>query len=194
MRVVLDTNVLVSGVFFSGPPSRVLKAWRDGRLTLVYSAAIFEEYDRVFMELTDDFPTINARPILDLLVFCGEIVQAANITVSACRDPADDKFLQCLLASKADCLFSGDRDLLEGDFEDCSVLSVPDNSAIVISNPEIRAESTFTSWAEAATPAVPSHWRDSRPPADRSVHRSAQSRSARAAGSSRNCLPAPTLA
>ena len=123
MRVVLDTNVLVSGVFFSGPPSRVLKAWRDGRLTLVYSAAIFEEYDRVFMELTDDFPTINARPILDLLVFYGEIVQAANITVSACRDPADDKFLQCLLASKADCLISGDRDLLEGDFEDCSVLS-----------------------------------------------------------------------
>ena len=53
---MLDTNVLVSGVFFSGPPSRVLKAWRDGRLTLVYSAAIFEEYDRVFMELTDDFP------------------------------------------------------------------------------------------------------------------------------------------
>jgi predicted nucleic acid-binding protein len=67
MRVVLDKNVLVSGVFFSGPPSRILKAWRDGRLTLVYSAAIFEEYDRVFMELTDDFPAINARLILDLL-------------------------------------------------------------------------------------------------------------------------------
>jgi putative PIN family toxin of toxin-antitoxin system len=73
MRVVLDTNVFVSGVFFSGPPSRILKAWRDGRLTLIYSAAIFEEYDRVFTELAEDFPRINPRPILDFLVIYGEI-------------------------------------------------------------------------------------------------------------------------
>ena len=123
MKVVLDTNVFVSGVFFSGPPSRVLKAWRDGRLTVVYSPEIFEEYDRVFTELTHDFPKINPRPILDFLVFYGEVVYPANVTVTGCRDPADDKFLQCLLASKADCLISGDRDLLDDKFEDCSVVS-----------------------------------------------------------------------
>jgi uncharacterized protein len=123
MRVVLDTNVFVSGVFFSGPPSRILKAWRDGRLTLIYSAAIFEEYDRVFTELTEDFPRINPRPILDFLVIYGEIVHPSNVTITACRDPTDDKFIQCLLASKADCLISGDRDLLDGKFEDCSVFS-----------------------------------------------------------------------
>src|SRR5579864_2556456 len=122
MRVVLDTNVFVLGVFFSGIPSRVLKAWRDGRLTLVYSPTIFDEYDRVFTELTEDFPRINPRPILDFLVFYGEIVHPANVTFTPCRDPADDKFVQCLLASKADCLISGDRDLLEGRLEGCSIL------------------------------------------------------------------------
>jgi putative PIN family toxin of toxin-antitoxin system len=123
MRVVLDTNVFVSGVFFFGSPGLVLNAWRDRRLTLVYSPAIFEEYDRVFTKLTEDFSRINPRPILDFLVFYGEIVHPANMTLTGCRDPADDKFVECLLASKADCLISGDRDLLEGKFEGCSVLS-----------------------------------------------------------------------
>ncbi|MBI2403438.1 MAG: PIN domain-containing protein [Gemmatimonadetes bacterium] len=37
MRVVVDTNVLMSGVFFGGVPGRILEAWRDGKLTLVVS-------------------------------------------------------------------------------------------------------------------------------------------------------------
>lgn len=43
MRAVLDTNVLVSGVFFSGPPYEILGAWRHGRLGLVLSAEILDE-------------------------------------------------------------------------------------------------------------------------------------------------------
>ena len=123
MRVVLDTNVFVSGIFFSGPPSRVLRAWRDGRLTLVYSPAIFEEYDSVFIELKDDFPAINPRPVLDFLVFYGEIVHPANVAIAACRDPTDVKFLQCLLASKAHCLVTGDHDLLDDKLEGYLIVS-----------------------------------------------------------------------
>lgn len=47
MKVVLDTNVFVSGLFFSGPPYEILSAWRDGRLQLVVSAEILDEYRRV---------------------------------------------------------------------------------------------------------------------------------------------------
>jgi len=39
MRIVLDTNVFVSGIFFSGPPHRILRVWRDGSVKSVYSAA-----------------------------------------------------------------------------------------------------------------------------------------------------------
>jgi len=42
MRVILDTNVFVSGVFFSGPPYEILDAWRRGRLTLVVSPEILK--------------------------------------------------------------------------------------------------------------------------------------------------------
>jgi len=65
MRVVLDTNVLVSGIFFSGPPSRILGAWRHGKLRLVYSPSILDEYERVLAELADEFPNINAQPLWD---------------------------------------------------------------------------------------------------------------------------------
>ena len=47
MRIVLDTNVFVSAAFFGGVPGRILEAWRDGRLQLVLSAAILDEYQRV---------------------------------------------------------------------------------------------------------------------------------------------------
>ena len=47
MRVVLDTNVLVSGIFFSGPPAKILAAWADGRFEMVASVEILAEYRRV---------------------------------------------------------------------------------------------------------------------------------------------------
>ncbi|NOY85319.1 MAG: PIN domain-containing protein [Nitrospirae bacterium] len=47
MRVILDTNVLVSGIFFSGPPYQILSAWRDGKIAFVISPEILEEYERV---------------------------------------------------------------------------------------------------------------------------------------------------
>jgi putative PIN family toxin of toxin-antitoxin system len=47
VRVILDTNVFVSGVFFSGRPFRILEAWRDRKLQLIASQEILEEYQRV---------------------------------------------------------------------------------------------------------------------------------------------------
>jgi putative PIN family toxin of toxin-antitoxin system len=47
VRVVLDTNVFISGVFFTGPPYRILEAWRDARIQIVVSPHILDEYKRV---------------------------------------------------------------------------------------------------------------------------------------------------
>jgi len=59
VRVVLDTNVFVSGVFFFGPPFRILQAWRDGLLQRVVSPEILDEYQRVGEDLARQFPAIN---------------------------------------------------------------------------------------------------------------------------------------
>ncbi|WP_435548049.1 PIN domain-containing protein [Desulfobacterium sp. N47] len=44
MRVILDTNVIISGIFFSGPPSKILKAWGNKNLQIVLSQQILDEY------------------------------------------------------------------------------------------------------------------------------------------------------
>ena len=67
MRVVLDTNVFISGVFFSGPPYTILQAWRDDVLKLILSPEIFQEYQRVSEELSTQFPQIDLSEILDHL-------------------------------------------------------------------------------------------------------------------------------
>ena len=59
MKVVLDTNVLVSGIFFSGPPSWVLRAWSQGKFYLVISPEILDEYTRVSAELAVKFAGID---------------------------------------------------------------------------------------------------------------------------------------
>ena len=66
MKIVLDTNVFVAGVFFSGPPHRILQAWCGGKVQLVLSPEIFHEYSRVGEELGEQFPAVDLRPVLEL--------------------------------------------------------------------------------------------------------------------------------
>ena len=113
MKVVLDTNVFVSGVFFSGPPFEILNAWRHGKLTLVVSPEILAEYERVGQELADKFRTVDIGPFLELLAFKGEVVSAPVLAEQVCSDPDDDKFLACALASNTKVISSGDKALLK---------------------------------------------------------------------------------
>jgi putative PIN family toxin of toxin-antitoxin system len=124
MRIVLDTNVFVSGVFFAGPPYRILNARRKGQVTVVHSLVIAEEYRRVLAELSKEFPQISGQPFLDLLARWGELVDTRPSGSIICRDPTDVKFIECLLSSKADCLVSGDRDLLEARIQSAVIVSL----------------------------------------------------------------------
>ena len=67
MRIILDTTVLVSGIFFSGPPFRILKAWRDNTLQFAVSTDILDEYQRVAAILGEKYSEVDISPILDLL-------------------------------------------------------------------------------------------------------------------------------
>ena len=113
MKVVVDTNVVISGVFFGGMPSRVLEAWRDGESDLVVSPEVLEEYRRVGEELTARFPGVSLAPFLALLVMNAEIVEAPGLSGQVSRDRDDDKFIACALAANCQTIISGDKDLLE---------------------------------------------------------------------------------
>ena len=113
MRAVLDTNVFVSGVFFGGPPGRVLEAWRDGDVETAISREIVEEYVRVGEELSAQFPGVDLEPVLDLVASSATFVASLSLPEPVSKDADDDKFLACALSAAAKYVVSGDRDLLD---------------------------------------------------------------------------------
>lgn len=113
MKAIIDTNVLISGVFFSGVPSEILSAWRDKKIELIISPEILEEYRRVGKEMERKFPGVEIEPFLELMVIEATMVEAKPLTEAVCTDPDDDKFLACALSSKAKVICSGDKALLK---------------------------------------------------------------------------------
>lgn len=112
MRIVVDTNVFVSGVFFSGPPHRILEAWRSRTIDLVLSSEILDEYERVGRMLALQFSGVDLSPFLQLLATHAHLVKAAPMEQQICTDPDDDMFLACALAGHVRLIVTGDRALL----------------------------------------------------------------------------------
>ena len=112
MRIVVDTNVFVSGVFFAGPSYTILDAWRLGIVHIVVSPDILDEYRRVGDELAERFSPVSLQPMLELLATTAIHVRSRPLSRQVCSDPDDDKFLACALAGKAKCVITGDRALL----------------------------------------------------------------------------------
>jgi putative PIN family toxin of toxin-antitoxin system len=113
VKVVLDTNVLISGIFFSGLPAEILKAWRDDIIQFTLSSEIIEEYIRVARILEGEFPDIEVNQILTMIVTHSDIIRVPSLSHQVCDDSDDDKFLACALASGGKMIISGDKHLLK---------------------------------------------------------------------------------
>ena len=111
VRVVLDTNVLVSGLLFQGPPSQLLSQVLSGALQLAMSADLNAELERV---LATKFPHAQAAihdtmgALNDIAMF---VTPTERVTVVH-EDPDDNIVLECALAARADAIVSGDHHLL----------------------------------------------------------------------------------
>ena len=116
-RVVLDTNVIVSGtILTTGVPAEILEAWRERRFDLIIGPTVLSEVDRVLR-----LPKIARRYSLDLqsvqslleLLVARAIIVTENRPVSpGLRDPKDNPILACAIEGHADYIVTGDRDLL----------------------------------------------------------------------------------
>jgi len=123
MKIVLDTNVVISGIFFSGPPYRILQAWLEKDIQIVTSVEIINEYRRVAKVLADQFPGIDIEEILGLITMHSELIDDQGVAVAVCEDPDDDKFLSCAMASRSKIIVSGDKHLLKlSGFQGISIL------------------------------------------------------------------------
>ena len=113
MRVVLDTNVLISALLFTGVTSDLVPLWQKGAVRILLSREILEEYLRVLAYPKFKLSRQEIRGLIegDLLPFV-EIVNPGRRLKVVITDPSDDKFLECAVSGKADVLISGDKALL----------------------------------------------------------------------------------
>lgn len=130
MNVVLDTNVLISGLFWTGPPRRILQAWMTGSIELFHTEEIFEENAAVVHRHQALYTLVDARKVLRLLEFSGNRVEPLSLDKQVCSDPDDDKFIACALAAGCRVIISGDRHLLDADgYEGIRVMTPPSSRA-----------------------------------------------------------------
>lgn len=116
MRVVIDTNVIVSGLYDpDAPPGRVLDAAAEGRIVLCAPESVREELERVLKEVSDYAETevghtLRALPIewIERAV-CEADLATAGVLI---RDPDDAPVLACGFALACD-IVSGDKDFRE---------------------------------------------------------------------------------
>lgn len=116
VHIVVDTNVYVSGLLWTGLPHDLLSAAEKGQLTLVATPAIIEEVREVLAR-----PKFAARmstlttPVDELMAsFLGivQIIQEPKVVRIVRADPDDDKFIACAVAARVRWLISGDTHLL----------------------------------------------------------------------------------
>lgn len=117
MRAVVDTGVLVSALIHrQGTTGAVLLALRDGKFNIIYTTDLLLEIV-VILSREKFHDKYNIQPddisaLINLIRLRGELVIPRQ-SVNACRDPKDNKFLEAALVGAADCIVSGDGDLLD---------------------------------------------------------------------------------
>jgi putative PIN family toxin of toxin-antitoxin system len=113
IRVVLDTNVLVSALLFAGPIGRLVSLWRARRIMLLLSKDVFIEYLRVLTYPKFKLSGEEIKAIVEEYVLpfaeMATVVEAPGVIR---EDPADDKFLALAAAGRARYIVSGDKHLL----------------------------------------------------------------------------------
>lgn len=112
MNVVLDTNVVVSGIYWPGESRECLVAWARRRFHLALTAAVFAEYCDVAQRLRVKFSKVNPEPWLKWIEAKAKVYEPAPLGKQRSRDAEDDPFLSCALASGAKVITSKDNDLL----------------------------------------------------------------------------------
>lgn len=119
LRVVLDTNVLLSGIAYpASVPGKILSAWRHGSIEVLLSVFILEELRRVLPRLSNRHGLTSAEieDLVDALSLQAEIIEPLPVADPELRDIDDQPVLGTLLAalktSNADYLITGDKDLL----------------------------------------------------------------------------------
>jgi putative PIN family toxin of toxin-antitoxin system len=136
VRAVIDTNVLLSGLLWRGVPHVLLEQVRNGKIQLISSPALLSELAEVINR--PKFDDILVRSDTSRINMLHELQQLADVVAPSssmqpvCRDADDDEVLAVAIASQADCIITGDDDLLSlKTFQDIPIIT-PDEAVKIL--------------------------------------------------------------
>ena len=118
MKLIIDTNVLISGLMWAGPPNRILKWAREGRVVLLACESTIDELKRViqYKRFVQRLSDLEIRP-MEAIAYAMNIVtfvpNPQNIPQAILEDPFDNIFLALASENKAHLIVSGDHHLLD---------------------------------------------------------------------------------
>jgi len=116
LKLVLDTNTLISAFFWEGNEAELLRKIEQGKARLYITSDILSEIEQVIKrsKFNDVMGKANLTPdqIIQKIVSFSHLVIAPQLNIKVCRDEKDNKLLECAQSAKASYLVSGDDDLL----------------------------------------------------------------------------------
>ena len=128
LKVVIDTNVVISALLFGGEPGKIVTFWQGGIIKPAASKEIINEYLRVLtypkFKLSEE--EINYLLYQEIIPYF-DIIDVKPGPQIIKQDPEDDKFIRCASAASAGYIISGDRHLLAlKEYQSIKILSPSD--------------------------------------------------------------------
>ena len=111
-RLVIDSNVLISAVFFGGPPARVLQQVMVGAAVAFISLAILDEIREVVQRPKFGLTPVQALLLIEELTHVCRVVEPKTSVREIRDDPDDNAVLECALEARAAIIVTGDAHLL----------------------------------------------------------------------------------
>ena len=113
MKVVLDTNIFISGIFWKGSSNKVILNWREGKFTLVTSLEAVSEIIKVLKDFKIKLSDDMIKEWVDLIVRNSIIVEPKEKISIVKDDPKDNIFIETAVAGNADYIVTQDKHLLK---------------------------------------------------------------------------------
>ena len=117
MHVVLDTNTVISGLLWHGPPRQILTLAREGKIRLFTTSALLEELSDVLRRekfaVRLALANLTSAQLIIGYAALATRIEPSRIPPIVLADPDDDAVLACALAAKAQIIVSGDQHLLD---------------------------------------------------------------------------------
>ena len=111
MRVVLDTNVFISGIHWTGASEKVLRAWMNEKFELVSSLPIIDELVMILMSFKIPLEPEDIS-WWESLILEKYVIVIPTEKINVVSDPDDNKFVEAAMEGKADYIVSQDKHLL----------------------------------------------------------------------------------